>query len=102
MQNTILEMILDEIHESTNGPLKLLKILNKEVITVHVDNKLFLAIHEILTPLEQVVDSSISGDLEKLQLFPERINVKYQDRAEIIFIRKDYLLEDFRFQIIPQ
>jgi len=102
MQNTILEMILDEIHESTNGHLKLLKVLETETIIVHVDHKLFLVIHEILSPLQKLVDSSISGDLQKLSLLPETIYVKYQDRAQVKFIRQDYLIEDFRFQIIPQ
>lgn len=102
MQNTILEMIMDEIHESTNGHLQLLKVLETKTIIVHVDNKLFLTIHEILAPLEKLVNSSISGDLEKLLLLPETIYVKYHDRAQVKFIRKDYLIEDFRFKITPE
>lgn len=99
MQNTILEMILDEIHKSTNGQLKLLKVLDKEIIRVNVDYKLFLVLDEILSFIKPI--QITEGTVEKVYLFPDRLTIKLPGKATVDFILSDYQ-PYFTFQIMSK
>lgn len=99
MENSILEVILDEVHESTNGSLKLLKVLNAERIYVEVDYKLFLILHEIFSSIK--IEYITSGQIEKLRTLIKELTIKLPDRAEVNFTINESL-PYYHFKITPQ
>lgn len=84
MQNTILETILDEIHDSSNGNLKTVEVLAKELIIVNVDTFLFKAIQEI------IISASNNGTFVEPQHAPTgsngKIRIKQFSRSEVEFV----------------